>query len=119
MGLAGGIGFYVFDSTVMLAISLFFGTFGATALTPAFSAQRSELFPTRLRASAGAWVTNAGIVGSIFGFVVGGLAIDLIGLSATIGVLGIGLVLAAILALQLPETKGRDLTKPIAGAPAG
>lgn len=118
MGLGGGIGFYVFDGAVMLAISLFFGTFGATALTPAFSAQRSELFPTRLRASAGAWVTNAGIVGSIFGFVVGGLAIDLIGLSATIGALGLGLVLAAILALQLPETKGRDLTKPITGSPS-
>lgn len=113
LGLVGGLGFYFFDSGWLIGPSLFVGTFGATALTPAFAAQRSELFPTRLRATAGAWVTNAAIVGSIFGFVVGGLLIDRIGLSSTMAVLGVGILIAAGLVGPLPETKGRDLTRPV------
>ena len=112
LGLAGGLIFYFLDSGPMLGLGLFLGTLGATALTPAFAAHRAELFPTRLRATAGAWVTNAAIVGSIFGFGVGAIAIDRIGLPSTIGLLGIGVVVAAALVGPLPETKGRDLTKP-------
>ncbi|MDH3470585.1 MAG: MFS transporter [Acidimicrobiia bacterium] len=113
LGLAGGLGFYFFDSGWLIGPSLFVGTFGATALTPAFAAQRSELFPTRLRATAGAWITNAAIIGSIFGFAVGGVLIDRIGLSSTVAVLGIGIVVAAFLVGPLPETRGRDLTSQV------
>ena len=72
---------------------------------------RAELFPTRLRATAGAWVTNAAIAGSIVGFGIGALLIDRIGLPSTIALLSIGVLVAAVLALPLPETKGRDLTR--------
>jgi MFS family permease len=80
-------------------------------LTPAFAAQRSELFPTRVRASAGGFITNAGIVGSILGFLIGALVVDTIGLSRTVAFLGLGLLAAVWLVFQLPETKGRVLVE--------
>jgi putative MFS transporter len=111
MGAGGGVLFYFAESGFLLAAGLFLGTLGATALTPAFAAHRAELFPTRLRATAGAWVTNAAIGGSVAGFAVGALLIDRIGLPSTIALLSVGVVVAALLVLPLPETKGRDLTR--------
>jgi MFS family permease len=107
VGLAGGVGFYFVDSTLLLGVTVFLGTLGATMLTPAFAAQRSELFPTRVRASAGGFITNAGIVGSILG----ALVVDTIGLSRTVAFLGLGLLAAVWLVFQLPETKGRVLVE--------
>jgi MFS family permease len=80
-------------------------------LTPAFGAARTELFPTRVRATAGGWVTNIAIFGSISGFLVGAALIDRIGLSQTIALLGIGIVVSVGLELLLPETKGIDLVR--------
>jgi MFS family permease len=111
-GLAGGLIFYFTDTGPLLALGLFAGTLGATSLTPALAAHRSELFPTRLRATAGAWITNAAIIGSIIGFGAGAVLIDRVGLPSTVALLGIGVAIAALLVLPLPETKGRDLTKP-------
>jgi MFS family permease len=80
-------------------------------LTPALGAFRAELFPTRVRATAGAWVSNVAIVGSISGFLIGGFLIDEIGLSATVAILGTGLLVSIALTLTLPETKGMDLVR--------
>lgn len=80
-------------------------------LTPSLGAFRAELFPTRVRAAAGAWTSNAAIVGAILGFVVGGELIDSIGLPSTIAVLSIGVVIAIGLTLLLPETRGIDLVR--------
>ena len=65
IGLVGGTAFYTLDSGWFLAISIFLSTVGATMLTPSLAAQRTELFPTRLRATAGGWITNIAIIGSI------------------------------------------------------
>ena len=111
IGLFGGLGFYLFDNGWILAGSILLATFGATMLTPSLGAQRAELFPTRVRATSGAWITNAAILGSIFGFVVGGILIDRIGLSVTIAILGGGLVISMLLEIILPETKGMDLVR--------
>lgn len=111
IGLIGGVGVYFVDTPVLLGVTIFLGTLGATMLTPAFAAHRSELFPTRVRASAAGLITNAGIVGSILGFVIGALVVDSIGLSRTVAFLGIGLLLAVWLVFQLPETKGRVLVE--------
>ncbi|MDJ0790272.1 MAG: MFS transporter [Acidimicrobiia bacterium] len=111
IGLVGGVGFYLLDSGWFLAASIFLATLGATMLTPSFGAQRSELFPTRVRATANAWITNAAILGSIFGFGVGALLIDRIGLSLTVATLGAGLIVAVVLILRLPETRGMDLVR--------
>jgi MFS family permease len=115
MGLVGGVLFYTQSSGWILAPAIFVASFGISMLTPAFAAHRSELFPTRVRASAAGWVTNAGILGSIAGFTAGALVVDTIGLSATIMWLGGGVVIAMLLVLRLPETKGLDLVRRRAG----
>jgi MFS transporter, AAHS family, benzoate transport protein len=111
IGLVGGVGFYTLDSGWFLAASILLATLGATMLTPAFGAFRAELFPTRVRATAGAWVTNAAIVGSIAGFAFGAAMIDRIGLPWTVAALGSGLIVSIVLVLRLPETMGMDLVR--------
>ncbi|MEN8233552.1 MAG: MFS transporter [Actinomycetota bacterium] len=111
IGLVGGLGFYLLDSGWFLAAAIFLATVGATMLTPALGALRAELFPTRVRATSAAWVTNTAILGSISGFLLGGVLIDRIGLPLTIAALGTGLLVAIALILTLPETKGMDLVR--------
>lgn len=111
LGVAGGGAFYLVTSGWLLAPAVFVATLGATMLAPAFGAQRSELFPTAVRARAGAWVTNAAIVGSISGFLLGGALIDRIGLSTTIAGLGGLALLSVVFELRLPETRGLDLVR--------
>ena len=127
IGLIGGLGFYLLDSGWFLAGSIFLATLGATMLTPALGAMRAELFPTKVRATAAGWITNVAIIGSITGFVAGAYLIDRIGLSATIAILGAGVVGAVLLTLRLPETKGMDIvrarpvakTEPVPQSPSG
>jgi MFS family permease len=111
LGVAGGIGFYTQSSGWLLAPAIFVASLGATMLAPAFAAHRSELFPTRIRATAAGWVTNAAVAGSITGFLIGSVLIDRIGLSKTISALGVGVVFAILLVLRLPETRGIDLVR--------
>jgi len=118
IGLVGGAGFYLLDSGWFLAASIFLATLGATMLTPSFGAQRAELFPTRVRATASAWITNVAIIGSIAGFATGGILIDRIGLPATVSSLGAGILISIYLVTRLPETQGMDLVRRKA-APTG
>jgi len=111
IGLVGGVGFYLLDAGWFLAGSIFLATFGATMLAPSFGAQRTELFPTRVRATASGWITNVAILGSIFGFATGAILIDRIGLGSTVSTLGAGVIIAIVLATRLPETKGMDLVR--------
>lgn len=111
IGLIGGTAFYLVDSGWLLAGSVFLATFGATMLTPSFGAHRTELFPTRVRATATAWITNVAILGSISGFIVGALLIERIGITSTVMVLGIGVLVAIFLVTLLPETRGMDLVR--------
>lgn len=109
LGLAGGVGFYFVSTGPLIGAAVFVGTLGATMLTPSFASHRSELFPTRIRATAAGMITNVAIVGSLTGFVIGALVVDSIGLPSTVAVLGFGLLAAIALVLQLPETRGKDL----------
>lgn len=111
MGLIGGVAFYNLSSGWLLAPAVFLSTFGASMLTPAFAAHRAELFPTRVRAMAAGWITNVAIAGSIAGFLIGALVVDRIGLSLTMAALGSGLVVAMVLVLRLPETRGLDVVR--------
>lgn len=117
LGLVGGVGFYTASSGWLLAPSILLAALGLSMLGPAFAAHRSELFPTRVRATAAGWVTNAAILGSVTGFGIGAALIDRYGLSRTISILGVGVVLAMLLILRLPETRGMDLVRK--GAPRG
>lgn len=111
LGAVGGVAFYSLDSGWLLAPAILIASFGASMLVPAFAAHRSELFPTRVRATAAGWITNAAIAGSIAGFTIGALVVDNLGLSTTISALAIGLIAAALLVTRLPETRGIDLVR--------
>ena len=111
LGALGGVGFYTLSSGWLLAPAILIASFGASMLVPAFAAHRSELFPTRVRATAAGWITNAAIFGSIAGFSVGAVVVDRIGLPRTISFLAAGLLIAAFLVTLLPETRGMDLVR--------
>ncbi|MDX2345214.1 MAG: MFS transporter [Acidimicrobiia bacterium] len=111
LGAVGGVAFYTLDSGWVLAPAVFLATLGLGMLTPAIAAHRSELFPTRVRATAAGWITNVAIGGSITGFVIGALIVDDIGLPKTISALAGGLLIAMLLVTRLPETRGMDLVR--------
>ncbi|MFQ5554635.1 MAG: MFS transporter [Acidimicrobiia bacterium] len=111
LGLIGGVGFYNVTIGWLLAPAVFFATFGASMLTPSLAAHRAELFPTRVRAMAGGWLTNIAIAGSAAGFAIGAFVVETVGLSLTMSLLGIGLVIAMILVFRLPETRGLDVVR--------
>jgi len=111
IGLVGGVGFYLLDSGWFLAATVFLATFGVTMLTPSYGALRAELFPTRVRATAGGWLTNIAIIGSISGFAAGAVLIDKIGLPMTVALLGLGILISIGLVFMLPETQGMDLVR--------
>jgi MFS family permease len=108
-GLVGGLGFYWLRSGWLLAPAVVIASFGSSAFVPAFTTHRSELFPTSLRATAAAWLSNAGILGSLLSFGLGFLLIDRVGLAPTMTLLGMGVLVASALVLTLPETKGIEL----------
>jgi AAHS family 3-hydroxyphenylpropionic acid transporter len=110
-GLTGGVAFYTVNTGWVLAPAIFLATMGLSMLTPALAAHRSELFPTRVRATAAGWITNVAIGGSIAGFVIGAFVVDEVGLSTTITALAGGIIVAMLLVTRLPETRGMDLVR--------
>lgn len=109
MALAGGVTLYSTTSLPVIVAATMVSAFGTFAFVPAGGSHRAELFPTRLRASANTAASNAGLAGSALGLIAGVVTIDLLGLSQTIYLLGVGTLAAAILTLMLPETRGQDL----------
>ncbi len=109
VGVAGGITVYFSEEGWVMGLGVFLSILGASAFAPAFTAQRGELYPTDARATAGAWLVNAGILGGLGGFLAGRFAIGAWGVPVTIAGLG-GLLLVSLgLLALLPETKGRDV----------
>jgi MFS family permease len=112
------------------AISLFYRTaylfpafaaivFFESGITIAVSALSTENFPTALRATARAWVTNAGVVGAMLGLgLVGALSDRLGGHAGVVALLGLVPLGLAPLVLLVPETLGREL-EAVIGDPAG
>lgn len=107
--LVGGITLYYAESLPLIVIAIVLSTFGSFAFIPASASHRAELFPTEFRTSAGTAGAYLAMVGSAIGLGVGALTIERIGLSATVLVLGFGVVGAIIMTLALPETKGQEL----------
>ncbi len=106
---AGGLGLYWLEDPWAIAGAVFVSTFGAFTAIPSVGAQRNELFPTGQRATAVTWLNNFGVLGSVAGLTLGSVTIDTIGLSETVSILAIGMVMAALLILLLPETRGQPL----------
>jgi MFS family permease len=107
--LAGGLGIYHFEETWMLVASIVVSSFGSFAYVPAASTHRAELFPTESRATAAASLHWIGTVGSAIGLGLGRFLIEGLGLTGTLDVLGIGVLVAVVLTMFLPETRGKTL----------
>jgi PHS family inorganic phosphate transporter-like MFS transporter len=69
----------------------------------------AEVFPTRVRATAHGISAASGKVGAVLTSFAFGLANDAIGLQGILGLFAGILVLAALITLAIPETKGRTL----------
>jgi predicted MFS family arabinose efflux permease len=110
MALIGGLLLYWTVSLPLIVLAVMVSSFGTFAFVPAGGSHRAELFPTGLRASATTASANFGLAGSALGLILGVFTIDRFGVSETVTVLGVGVAIAALLTLALPETKGQDLT---------
>ncbi|MBU1227242.1 MAG: MFS transporter [Actinobacteria bacterium] len=117
VGVSGGILFYFSTNPWLMAVGIFVSMVGSFAFGPAFGAHRTELFPTRIRATAGAWMVNASILGGLLGFAAGRFVVDAWGIPITIASLGAMLLAATSLVLLVPETRGIDLTLDDEGGP--
>jgi MFS family permease len=109
LAVGGGLVIYWSTSVPFIVVAVMVSSFGTFAFVPAGGSHRAELFPTGLRASANTAATNFGLVGSGLGLILGIFTIDRFGLSQTVTILGVGMVIAALLTLLLPETRGQDL----------
>ena len=116
VGVAGGVLVYFSEAGWAMGLGIFFSILGSSAFAPAFAAQRAELFPTAVRATAGAWMVNAGILGGLGGFLAGRFVIGAWGVPVTIASLGGLLLAAASLLILIPETRGAVLVEPNAPA---
>ena len=106
----GGITLYSVESIPLIVAAATVSAFGTFAFVPAGGSHRAELFPTHLRSIAGTAATNSAVAGSAAGLISGVWTIDAIGLSNSIYLLSIGVVIAAVLTATLAETRGQDLT---------
>ena len=110
LGLMGGIGFYWTSSEGLLIATATLSAFGSSAAIPVSAAQRTELFPTTIRATASQWLHTVAVLGSIAGLTIAGTTIDLWGLPVTVAMLGSGVVVAMLMQLVIPETLGAEMS---------
>jgi MFS transporter, putative metabolite:H+ symporter len=107
-----------------MGLSLVVGIFFSTSYLPLVSTYTTELFPTRLRASAQAWTNNTlGRIGMVLAPTLVGLLAGLFarptggagggpvsGLGPAVSILGLAPLLCALIVLLfLPETKNKEL----------
>jgi putative MFS transporter len=117
LGAAGAIA--AFYRTSILFPSFAALVFFESGITIALTALSTECFPTALRATARAWVTNAGVVGGVIGLaLVGALSATMGGHAAVVAMLGLLLLVLTPLVLVVPETYGRELEQVSGEAPA-
>lgn len=109
IGLAGGIGFYWASSEDLLIVAATLSAFGSSAAIPVSAAQRTELFPTAIRATATQWLHTVAVLGSIIGLTIAGTTIETWSLPLTVTGLGVGVVVAMLAQLVIPETLGDEM----------
>ena len=109
VGLAGGVGFYWWSSPNMLLLATTLSALGSSAAFPVSAAQRTELFPTRIRATATQWLHSVAVLGSILGLSIAAYTIELWDLPLTVAMLGSGVVVAILVQTVIPETLGNEM----------
>ncbi len=110
MALVGGLTLFSATSLALILVAAMVSGFGTFAFVPSGGSHRAELFPTNLRSSANTAASNGALAGSASGLIAGIWTIDTFGLTSTMLILGVGVLLAAGLTMLLPETRGQDLT---------
>lgn len=116
LGLLGGLGFYWLTAPVLLIPSVMLSALGSSAAIPASAAQRAEMFPTHIRATAVQWLHSVAVLGSMIGLFIGSVTIDSWGLPRTVATLGIGVILAIGIQAVIPETLGTQIGQETADA---
>jgi MFS family permease len=86
------------------------GILAASAYGPSFGALGAELFPTSVRATVAGWLLAAGVAGAVAGLVAFGLLADaLASFGAAAALVMAPVVVASLLFVRLPETRGLEL----------
>ncbi|MBI4517818.1 MAG: MFS transporter [Deltaproteobacteria bacterium] len=112
----GTLAIVVFYRTPALFAAFVGLTFMESGAAIAVNSLGTELFPTRLRATAKAWITNAGIAGATAGLAaVGALAEVMGGAENVIALLALLPLLVAPALFLLPETRGQQLEEIVPG----
>jgi MFS family permease len=109
--IAGGVALFEVSSVPALLTAIAVGGFGAFAYVPAAASHRAELFPTRVRATAGSAGAYLATLGSASGLAFGAAMIDRVGLTTTLLTLAAPMALAAVVTLALPETRHLTLSE--------
>lgn len=106
----GGLLLYWTSATPLLVLGSFLAGLGAFAVIPALGSQRAELFDTSHRASTTTILNAVGVGGAAAGLLLSSRLIAEVGMSRAVSGLAIGLVVAIVAELLLPETRDRVLT---------
>jgi putative MFS transporter len=115
--IAGGVAQALFYTTSALLPAIAAMILGNATGMAVIYTYATELFPTRLRGTARAWIGYLGVVGATAGLAAVGAVTPLAGGSAPVlTVLAFGNLAAAAVLASLPETRARDLDEIAAAA---
>ena len=96
------------NPTALLVLGPFVAFFGTGSFS-GFGAVTAEIYPTEIRATAQGFTYNIGrLASAVAPFVVGSLA-QTRGFGAALSIAAVAFVLAAVMWIWIPETKGREL----------
>jgi MFS family permease len=107
LGVGAAVG--LFYQTAWLVPGFALMTLSESAIIIAINALTTELFPTKLRATAKSWVTNSGVVGALLGLAAIGALSRVAAAAAVITTLAVLTSVLAPLIFLLPETHRIDL----------
>ncbi len=114
--LGGGVAATTFYQTDWLLQAFALMTLSESGVIIALNSLTTELFPTELRATAKAWVTNSSVVGALLGLAMIGAFSGIALGSTVIMVLAISMSLLSPAIFLLPETRHVDLEEVDAAA---
>ena len=103
-----GAVFYSLSGAAMWASALFASVLGALTIAP-LGVLGAELFPTSRRGGARGALNVVAVSGSVAGLLAAGALTDALGFGPAFAVLATGPLVAAALAMAVPETSGRTL----------
>lgn len=103
-----GAAFFVFSGFPMWMAATLTAVFGTIGV-PAIGVLAPELFPTARRGATRGGLTGVATAGSVAGLLIAGVLVDSLGYGQAFVWLGAALLVAAALAMFVPETAGIEL----------